>query len=114
PRLIGALEPSTLDAVLISHLHPDHFIDLIPLRHYLAFQLVPARRVRVIAAEALAARIDALHDRPGFSAVSLDPEPWPVAPIAIGDLTVEARRVTHTADSYAIRVAPVDGPGIVY
>lgn len=35
PALAAALEPSTLHAVLISHLHPDHFIDLIALRHYL-------------------------------------------------------------------------------
>lgn len=32
----------------------------------------------------------------------------------IGDLTVEARRVRHTADSHAIRVAPRRGPGLVY
>ena len=35
PRLAGHLDPATLDAVVISHLHPDHFIDLVPLRHYL-------------------------------------------------------------------------------
>jgi len=61
PRLIEAIEPSTIDAVLISHLHPDHFIDLVPLRHYLAYQLDPPRRVRVVAPDGLADRIDALH-----------------------------------------------------
>jgi ribonuclease BN (tRNA processing enzyme) len=114
PRLIGAIEPSTLDAVLISHLHPDHFIDLVPLRHYLAFQLDPPRTVRVIGPAGLAERIDALHARPGFTAASLDCEPWPPGEINVGDLTVEARRVTHTADSHAIRVADGDGPGLVY
>ena len=111
PRLAAALEPSTLDAVLISHLHPDHFIDLIPLRNYLAFQLQPPRSLRVVAAEPLATRMDALHDQRGFTATSLDCEPWPTAPFTIGDLTVEARRVTHTADSYGMRVAPASGPG---
>ena len=34
----------------------------------------------------------------------------------IGDVTVEARKVTHTDDSHAYRVAPASGvgPGLVY
>jgi ribonuclease BN (tRNA processing enzyme) len=99
---------------VISHLHPDHFIDLVPLRHYLAYQHAEPRRVRVIAPIGLAARIDALHDRPGFTAETLDCEAPPSEPITIGDLTLEARRVQHTADSHAIRIAPDDGPGLVY
>ena len=117
PRLARAIEPSALDAVVISHLHPDHFIDLIPLRHYLAYQLRPSRSVRVIAPVGLADRIDALHAQPGFTALTLDCEPFAGAAIAVGDLTVEARRVTHTDDSHAIRIAPaaaLDGPGLVY
>jgi ribonuclease BN (tRNA processing enzyme) len=114
PRLIQAIEPSTLDAVLISHLHPDHFIDLIPLRHYLAYQLVPRRSVRVVAPASLADRIDALHDQPGFTAATLECEAWPVAPFAIGELEVEARRVTHTANSHAVRVGRAGEPGLVY
>lgn len=114
PGLVRTIEPSELGAVVISHLHPDHFIDLVPLRHYLAYQHRPARSVRVIAPDGLAGRIDALHDQPGFSAVSLDVEPFAADPVRIGDLTIEARRVTHTENSHAIRVAPDDGPGLVY
>ena len=116
PRLVQAIEPSSLDAVLISHLHPDHFIDLVPLRHYLAYQLDPPRTVRVVGPAGLADRIDALHDRPGFTAATLACEPWPVAPstTAVGELSIEARRVTHTADSHAIRVASAGHPGLVY
>ena len=114
PRLIGAIEPSTLDAVLISHLHPDHFIDLVPLRHYLAYQLQPSRTVRVIADPGLPGRLDALHDRPGFTATTLACEPYPAEPFAIGDHVIEARRVTHTADSYAVRVGPAGEPSLVY
>jgi ribonuclease BN (tRNA processing enzyme) len=114
PRLIGAIEPSTLDAVLISHLHPDHFVDLVPLRHYLAYQLHPPATVRVIAPAGLAARIDALNDQAGFTAVTLACETYPAEPLEIGALTVEGRRVTHTDNSHAVRVAPADGPGLVY
>jgi ribonuclease BN (tRNA processing enzyme) len=117
PRLARELEPSALDAVVISHLHPDHFIDLIPLRHYLAYQLRPPRSVRVMAPPGLADRLDALHAQRGFTSVSLACEPFADEGMTVGDLTVEARRVTHTDDSHAIRIAPADpatGPGLVY
>lgn len=114
PRLAGVLEPSSLDAVLISHLHPDHFVDLVPLRHYLAYQLHPPATMRVIAPAGLAGRLDALHDHPGFTATSLDCERWPEAPFPLGSFTIESRRVTHIADSHAVRVSVPGEPGLVY
>jgi ribonuclease BN (tRNA processing enzyme) len=115
PRLAAQIEPSALDAVLVSHLHPDHFIDLVALRHYLCWQFQPTRRVRVIAPTGLEKRIDALHDEPGFTAASLDVEPIVVGVLDIGALRVEAARVTHTADSHAFRVSVGnDGVGLVY
>jgi ribonuclease BN (tRNA processing enzyme) len=114
PRLIAEVPPEQLDAVVVSHLHPDHFIDLVPLRHYLAFQLREVRRVRVIAPDGLTDRIDALHDRPGFTAHTLDVESPPTRPLRVGDVDLEMRRVTHTADSHAMRVSRAGGPGLVY
>jgi ribonuclease BN (tRNA processing enzyme) len=114
PRLATEIDPSRLDAVAISHLHPDHFIDLVPLRHFLAYQFKPARRLRVLGPSGLAERIDALHARPGFTAEALDCTRLEEGQVAIGRLTVEARRVTHTDDSYAVRVSGPSGPGLVY
>ena len=114
PRLAGQIEPSTLDAVFVSHLHPDHFIDLIALRHYLRWQFHPPRRVRVIAPDGLGGRLDALHDEAGFAAASLDIEPLGVGDATIGDIAVAAARVTHTRDSYGFRVSASVGPGLVY
>src|SRR5688572_11553400 len=115
PRLAAQIEPSTLAAIAISHLHPDHFIDLVALRHYLRWQFHPTRHVRVIAPAGLETRIDALHDEPGFTAASLDVEPIVVGVIDIGDLRLESARVTHTPDSHAFRVsAGGEGVGLVY
>jgi ribonuclease BN (tRNA processing enzyme) len=115
PRLAAQIEPSALDAIAISHLHPDHFIDLVALRHYLRWQFQPVRRIRVIAPAGLDTRIDALHDEPGFTTASLDVEPIAIGVTAIGDLRLEAARVTHTADSHAFRVSVSDGTvGLVY
>ncbi|MGD0018804.1 MAG: MBL fold metallo-hydrolase [Candidatus Limnocylindrales bacterium] len=119
PNLASTLEPSELAAVVVSHLHPDHFIDLVPLRHYLRFEFDPPRRVRVMGPVGLGDRLDALHAQAGFAAASLD-----VGPLAalqrVGPFEVEARLVHHTEESYAFRVsiagaagAP-SGPGLVY
>jgi ribonuclease BN (tRNA processing enzyme) len=116
PRLASALEPSSLDAIVISHLHPDHFIDLVALRHYLRWEFHPPRRVRVLAPAGLAGRLDALHDDPEFTSAALDVEDVVPGSQTIGTLTIEARKVTHTRDSHAYRVARADGsgPGLVY
>ena len=114
PRIFPEVRPEALDAICISHLHPDHFIDLVSLRHYLRYGFDVPRRVRVAGPRYLATRIDALHAEPGFTAQSLDIEAFGAEPIRVGDLTVEARRVTHTDDSYGMRVAAADGPGLVY
>jgi ribonuclease BN (tRNA processing enzyme) len=115
-RLAGLLDPATLDAVVVSHLHPDHFIDLVPLRHYLRWEK-PRRRVRVLGPAGLGARLDALHGEPGFSAAALDIEALAEASTVVGGFTVRAARVRHTESSYGFRVAPAsapDGRGLVY
>ncbi|MDQ2965255.1 MAG: MBL fold metallo-hydrolase [Chloroflexota bacterium] len=115
PALASRLEPSTLAGVLVSHLHPDHFIDLVPLRHYLRYEFSPPRRVRVLAPAGLADRIDALHAEPGFTAAALDVEALSAGAMSIGPFDIEAGLVTHTEESYAFRVtASGGGPGLVY
>ncbi len=113
PVLAAELEPSELDAIVVSHLHPDHFIDLVPLRHYLRYEFSPSRRVTVHAPRGLAERLDALHAQPGFTAEALDAVELREDHRAIGPFDVQAARVTHTDDSYAFRVV-ADGAALVY
>jgi ribonuclease BN (tRNA processing enzyme) len=120
PNLASTIEPSGLAAVVVSHLHPDHFIDLVPLRHYLRYEFDPPRRVRVLGPAGLGDRLDALHAHPGFAAASLDVAPLSVGTQGIGPFEVEARLVHHTEESYAVRVSVAGsagaaaGPGLVY
>jgi ribonuclease BN (tRNA processing enzyme) len=111
PNLASTLEPSELAAVVVSHLHPDHFIDLVPLRHYLRFEFDPPRRVRVLGPAGLGDRIDALHGSPGFAAAALDVAPLAAGAWRIGPFEVEARLVTHTDESYAFRVSVAGDAG---
>jgi ribonuclease BN (tRNA processing enzyme) len=114
PRIFPHVHPTALAAVVVSHLHPDHFIDLVPLRHFLRYEFEPSRRLRVLGPGALEQRLDALHGEPGFTAAALDAETLGTAPRRIGSLMVEAALVAHMEESYAIRVSPETGPGLVY
>jgi ribonuclease BN (tRNA processing enzyme) len=113
-RLASARDPASLDAVVVSHLHPDHFIDLVPLRHYLRWETRPTRRCRVIGPAGLDERLDALHAADGFFAAALDLEPLRAGSRTVGPFVIEARRVTHTKDSHGFRVSIDDRAGLVY
>jgi ribonuclease BN (tRNA processing enzyme) len=114
-NLAGTIEPSELDAVVVSHLHPDHFIDLVPLRHYLKWDFHPPRRVEVLGPADLGRRLDALHDEPGFAAQALDITALGGDGLrSIGPFRLEARLVRHTEESYAFRVTADGGAGLVY
>ncbi len=109
PNLASTLEPSRLSAVVVTHLHPDHFVDLVPLRHYLKWEFSPPRRARVVAPAGLADRLDALEGHQGFAAEALDIEALAEGLLRIGPFEVEVRRVAHTDESYAIRVSVAAG-----
>ncbi len=113
----GRTDPSTLDAVVVSHLHPDHFIDLVALRHYLRYEFEPPRRMRVLAPRGLRERLDGLLAEPGFAAEALDIEDRRVGTVAVGPFRLETISVTHTDESYAVRVsiaAEPAAPALVY
>ena len=114
PRLAACLDPGTLDAVLISHLHPDHFVDLVPLRHFLRWGPGNPRRGRVIGPAGLAERIDALHAEPGFTEAALDVEALRSGVLDIGSMRIDVAAVTHAGPSFGFRVAASGGPGLVY
>jgi ribonuclease BN (tRNA processing enzyme) len=114
-NLAATIEPSEIAAVFVSHLHPDHFVDLVPLRHYLKWEFEPSRSVRVIAPKGLTARLDGLNGHDGFAADGLDIETLTEGTLDIGPFRAEIRRISHTADSYAFRIGPADdSPGLVY
>ncbi len=105
--------PETLRAVLVSHLHADHLIDLIPLRHYLRYGAA-GKEVALHGPPELEQRIDALQGEPGFLA-PLRFQPLREGAVAVAGVSAEARRVTHIPDSFAFRLAPPDGGrGLVY
>ena len=51
-----------INALVISHLHPDHFIYLDPLLHYIRYDIEHPRRVAVHGPAGNHGRLDALND----------------------------------------------------
>ena len=131
---IGALPQ--ISSVAISHLHPDHWVDLAALRHALVHGNKmggDARSVSVIGPSGLSARLSSLlddrtpeeqaagaHDalQPfAFATWRVDAALPPLGGgrvVTIGDLTVQSARVRHTGESYALRVALRGQPGVTY
>lgn len=114
---LGALqryvELPRLDAVLLSHLHPDHYLDLCGL--YVASRYDPAgpraERVLVYGPSGTADRVAAASgpaSSPGLSA-QMDFRTWVDGqPVRIGPLVVTPVRVEHPVEAYGLRV---QGPG---
>ncbi len=106
--------PEALDAVFISHLHADHNVDLVPLRHFLTFEATEAKPPALYGPTDLRARFRDFQ--PGatfdnFAGEVLEPGAW-----RVGGLEIQAARVTLIPDSFAFRVSVVGegSPGIVY
>ena len=133
---IGISALPQISAVAISHLHPDHWVDLAALRHALVHGNKmgnDARNVSVISPSGLAARLAALLDdrtpeeqaagthealQPfAFSTWRSDAALPPLGGgrvVSVGDLRMQSARVRHTGESYALRVALRDQPGLTY
>lgn len=90
-------------------MHADHNVDLIPLRHWVRYEnrgYGPA----LFGPTELRARFGAFQADSEFLA-DLRGEALQPRSILIGDMRVEAGRVTHIPDSFAFRVTAADGQG---
>lgn len=113
--------PAKVDAVVISHMHADHNVDLVPLRHWARYghkgvgpELYGPTDLRPRYADFQMAYAEPSHLKDFFS--DLKGGALKEGAFDIGSLRIEARQVTHIPDSFAFRVSPArgDGPGIVY
>ncbi len=100
-----------LDAVVISHMHADHFLDLIPLRY--AIKYGPRRRTKPLplwtppGGHAMLRAMTSAFANEGdgdFLAAAFDVHEFnPERPLAIGDGTLRFAPTTHFIDAFAIR-----------
>jgi len=105
-----------IDAVVISHLHPDHCLDLCSF--YVARRYLPAGPLARIPVHGPAGTADRMA-----RAYDLDPDPGMHAefaftdlepgPFTLGPFTVRTVRVNHPVEAYAVRVEQ-GGRSLVY
>jgi len=86
-------DPRNLDAIVIGHLHADHFIDIVSLRYLLPWAGFTGRRVQVLlppgGRERMAELAAAISERVSFFDDALDVREYdPATQLTIGDLEV--------------------------
>jgi len=107
-NLARIMDPITLDAVFITHEHPDHFLDIYALWAMLSYAPQgPAGPLRLFLPEGLDETMQLILSRRGhhdfdaaFEVQNLEQD----KPIRVGSLTVTPRRVEHTEETYALVV----------
>jgi ribonuclease BN (tRNA processing enzyme) len=113
--------PATVAAVVISHMHADHNVDLIPLRLWAKYAN-DGRGPALYGPTHLRGRFADFQGPYGEPTTEIDyfhelaGGPLSEDAFQVGDLLVTPGRVTHIPDSFAFRVslAGEDGPGFVY
>lgn len=110
------VDPLTLDAVLLSHLHPDHYFDISGL--YVIWKYHPAGprdRIPVygpVGVARQASRAYGLSPEPGMG-TEFDFREYDETPIHLGPFLVRATRVVHPVPAYGLRVE-ADGRSLAY
>lgn len=107
-----------VDAILLSHLHPDHYLDLIPYSQALRFAPAvkhprlplfgppgTAELLRGLAAVGAGEQLDAAFELHEYD---------PAAELALGPLSLRFAAVPHFIETYACRIAAADGSSFTY
>ncbi|OGO41974.1 MAG: hypothetical protein A2Z04_01325 [Chloroflexi bacterium RBG_16_57_9] len=109
-----------VSAVVISHIHADHILDLIPFAEGLKYgpYIGPARRIPVYmppgGAQFLADLARPLGTTPDFFGSVFDLQDYdPAQPLTVGSLRIGFSAVNHYIPTWAIRVS-IDGRALVY
>lgn len=113
-RVREYLDPASLDAVVISHMHADHFFDIVPLRYALRYEMQRVEPLPVYLppggitiAQAIGSQ---LKERADFYAGVLDLREYaPEEPLRIGAWTVRFAAARHYIPAYAMRFETRDG-----
>jgi ribonuclease BN (tRNA processing enzyme) len=101
------VDPLSIDAVLLSHLHPDHYFDISGL--YVLWRYHPdgpRPPIPIFGPKGVArqsARAYGLRKEPGMSA-EFEFHEYDDQPIRLGPFTVRVTRVVHPVTAYGIRV----------
>ena len=105
--LLDHVDPADIDAVLLSHMHPDHCSDVFALFHELAYVRKAGRQVPVLSpagsTDRIAGFVGGSADHPIFQTLRFH-QLQPGESFSIGDLTVSAAAGHHSVPELAFRL----------
>ena len=118
-RLENVLDPRELSAVIVGHMHADHYLDMAGLRYLFPWAERANPRLKVHLPPGGRARLDALaiaiSERPGFFDAAFDMTEYdPEAPLRVGPLTVRFVRSRHYVAAWGLAIEAPDGARLVY
>ena len=116
-KLEGVADPHSIDAIFITHGHPDHFVDLYAFQALLRYAPGgPAPALPLYAPNTLFERMTALLSDRGASELAeafVYTQLCADCPVTVKELTITARAVEHTNPTFAL-VAEADGVRLCY
>jgi len=118
-NLQGVMDPRDLDAIVIGHMHADHFLDLVGLRYLYPWAEVAEERMRVLLPPGGRARLgalaEAISERVGFFDASFDAAEYdPTTELTIGDLRLRFFEARHYVPAWGVVVEAPDGARLAY
>ena len=113
--LRSVLDIRQLTAIVLSHMHADHFFDLVPLRYAYRFGGEPESKTPLWLPPGGAAVLDSLTapldlDEAFFSGTFCIREYNPAGSLTIGCVELRFAHTKHFIPAYAMRLSPVDDP----
>lgn len=108
-----------LSAIVVSHFHPDHFLDLVPMRYGLRYGIEPVPPPLLLVPPGgrayLAGVGGALRGAPAFFAESFQVVEYdPTTETRVGGLGLRFQRTSHDLPTWAIGVVGAGGARLVY
>lgn len=111
--VLGALAAETrladLTAIVITHFHPDHYMDLVPMRYGLRYSTAAVTAPRLLVPPGGSRFLEnvgvALRNSPTMFSASFEIEEYdPTLPLQIGELELRFQRTTHEDPTWAVAV----------
>lgn len=97
-----------VDAVLVTHLHPDHYVDLVPYGYARRYHPSGPAPTLPVYGPAGTAEAMAVVGNAEALAAAYDVRRLTGAPVEIGPFGVRTARVNHPVETYAVRLAVAD------
>jgi ribonuclease BN (tRNA processing enzyme) len=112
--LQALVDPDTIDAVYLSHLHADHCLDVVPMVVWHRYSgRASGRRLPLIAPAGARERLQQVYDSGG--APLTDVFDFAVTPVSavLGPFEVQTARTAHPVECHAVRLS-AHGSSLVY